>query len=266
MAMKSEENSALVALAELRNLEDSRKAEEERRRSAEAQARHLAALEAERREREEAERIAREEREALARAQAEADARARDEQARLHEAEMRARMEHEERLRREQMRLEAQMRISETTASPRWPYAVVPLLAAAVAIAGTLAWRSAADTERVAELAERDRRAQDEQIAAISAKLDALEDEQARLERERTELVTQLDAATSEAQREALREQQAELDAKIAANAKAQGKKPSTGKKPAPKPAKPSDGETKPSRPPIVIDDTTDPLAGLGSP
>jgi len=276
--MKSEENSALVALAELRSLEDDRAAEEQMRRTAEAQARHLAALEAERREREEALRLRREEEEAVARAQAEADARAREEQARLREIEMRARLEQEDRLRREQLRLEAQMRLenqmrtTESTAAPRWPYAVVPMLVAAVAIAGTLAWRGAADAERQETLAERESRQQSEQIAMISAKLDELEDEQARLERERADLVVQLNAASTGAERERLQEQQAELDAKIAESTSARGgksgaSKPS-GKRPTAKPAKPKDVETatKPSRPPIVIDDTSDPLAGLGAP
>ena len=268
--MKSEENSALLALAELRDLENERTAQEQRRRSDEAQARHLAALEAERREREEAQRIARDEEAALARARADAEARAREEQLRLQEAEMRARVEQEDRLRREQLRLEAQMRLTEPPTRSRWPYVVVPMLAAAVAIAGTLAWRSAADAEEQATIAEQASRQQSEQIAVISAKLDELEDEQARLERDRADLAVQLDAATSDAQRNDLRAQQAELDAKIDENAKAQGhpsSKPS-GKKPAAKPAaKPKeDGATKPSRPPIVIDDTTDPLAGLGSP
>jgi fused signal recognition particle receptor len=262
------EHSALLALADLQNMEARRVADEQARRSAEAQARHLAALEAARREREEAERVASEQAEALARAQAQAEALAREEQARLREAEMRARLEHDEALRREQVRLSAQMRMAERAAAPRWPYAVVSSLVAIVAVAATIAWRGAADADRQAELAERDRQHQDAQLAAITAKLDELEDEHERLERERADLVAQLAVAKTAAEREELQKKQAELDAKIAANDGARGKKPAP-KKPATKPAKPKDDgdtTTKPPRPPIVIDDTSDPLAGLGGP
>lgn len=262
------ENSALLALAELRNLESNRVESESMRRSAEAQARHLAAKEAERRAQEEAERIAREHEHALAVARAEAEARAREEQARLQEAEMRARVDQEARLRSEQLRLEAQMRMAERAAAPRWPWLVVPGLIAAVAVAGTLAWRSAAEAERDADEVALERQGREDQLAAIAAKLDALEDEQARLVHEREQLELQLEVATTAAERDALLAKQAELDAKIAANS---GTKPATkptGKKPT-KPTKPTtkpDEPTKPGRPPIVIDDTTDPLAGLGGP
>ncbi len=261
------ENSALLALAELRNLESNRVESEAMRRSAEAQARHLATKEAERRAQEEAERIAREHEHAHAVARAEAEARAREEQARLQEAEMRARLDQETRLRSEQLRLEAQMRMAERAAAPRWPWLVVPGLIAAVAVAGTLAWRSAAEAEREADEVALDRQAQEDQIAAIAAKLDALEDEQARLVHEREQLELQLEVATTAAERDALLAKQAELDAKIVANG---GTKPAakpTGKKPTKPTIKPKPDEpTKPGRPPIVIDDTTDPLAGLGGP
>jgi hypothetical protein len=267
-----EENSALLALAELRNLESGRIADEQRRRSEEAQARHLAAMEAQRRAREEAEQAARAQHEALARARAEAEARAREEQSRLYEAEMRARIEHESRLQREQARLEAQMRLAEKAAAPRWPFVAVPLLVATVAIAGTLAFRGAQEAERQAALLEQDRKHQDEQIAAITAKLDELEDEQARLERERSELVVQLNAATSEAERAELQAKQDELDRKLEKNAEARGTKPTPKRPPAAK--KPPRGvievgDTKDPLPPrdkIVVDDSDDPLSGLGGP
>lgn len=258
------ENSALLALAELRNLESNRVESEQQRRSAEAQTRHLAAMAAERRAKEEADRIAREHEEALARAQAEADARAREERTRLQEAEVRARVEQDARVRSEELRLAAQMRMAERAAAPRWPWLVVPGLLAAVAVAGTLAWRSSAVAEREADEVALARQAQQDQIAAITAKLDALEDEQARLVHEREQLELQLQMASTAAERDALLAKQAELDAKIAAN----GTKPT---KPTKKPTKPTvkpkpDEPTKPGRPPIVIDDTTDPLAGLGGP
>jgi hypothetical protein len=265
-----EENSALVALAELRNLESGRIADEQRRRSEEAQARHLAAMEAQRRAREGAEQAARAQHEAFARAQAEAEQRAREEQTRLYEVEMRARIENESRLRREQARLEAQMRMAERAAAPRWPFIAVPLLVAAVAIAGTLAFRSANDAERQAALVEQDRKHQEEQLAAITTKLDELEDEQARLERERSELVVQLNAANTESERAALRAKQDELDRKLEQNASARGTKPSakptSTKKPRPRIEVGDTKDPLPQRDRIVVDDSDDPLAGLGGP
>lgn len=269
-----EENSALLALAELRNLESGRIADEQRRRSEEAQARHLAAMETERRAREAAEQVARAQHEAYARAQAEAEQRAREEQTRLYEVEMRARVEQESRLRREQARLEGQMRLAERAAAPRWPFIAVPILVATVAIAGMLAFRGAQEAERQAALVELDRKQQDEQLAAITSKLDELEDEQARLERERSALVVQLNAATTEAERAELKAKQDELDRKLAVNANARGTKP-TPHKPTTMPKKPPrgkievDGSNDPlpqRRDKIVVDDSDDPLSGLGGP
>ncbi|HET6585416.1 MAG TPA: hypothetical protein VFG69_18285 [Nannocystaceae bacterium] len=268
-----EENSALLALAELRNLESGRIADEQRRRSEEAQARHLAAMEAERRAREAAEQAARAEQEAQARAQAEAERLAREEQTRLYEVEMRARIEHESRLRGEQARMEAQMRLAERAAAPRWPFIAVPLLVATVAIAGTLAFRGAQEAERQADLIEQDRQQQVDQLAAITSKLDALEDEQVRLEQERSELVVQLNAATTEAERAELKAKQDELERQLAANADARSTKPTphkstTTKKPprAKIEVDDSDDPLPQRRDKIVIDDSDDPLAGLGAP
>jgi septal ring factor EnvC (AmiA/AmiB activator) len=159
------------------------------------------------------------------------------------------------------------MRTAERTASPRWPWLVVPALLAAITVVGTLAWRSAAEAEREAEAVAQERAAQEDRIAAIAAKLNELEDEQSRLQHEREQLELQLEMASTAAERDALLAKQAELDAKIVANG---GTKPATkpsGKKPTKPTTKPKpDESTKPGRPPIVIDDTTDPLAGLGGP
>ena len=123
-------------------------------------------------------------------------------------------------------------------------------------------------------MVEQDRKHQEEQLATITAKLDQLEDEQARLERERSELVVQLNAATTDAERNELKAKQDELERKLAANAEARGTKPSSHKPTTPKKPPPrgkivvddSDDPLPQRRDKIVVDDSDDPLSGLGGP
>ena len=146
------------------------------------------------------------------------------------------------------------------TAVTVWAYGVGG--ATAVGIFGTVAWRNAADADRQEAIAAAERTRQTEQIATIAAKLDALEDESTRLERERAELEARIEAAGTAAERAAL---EAERDA--LAKPDEPVKKPTTkkpvAKKPTSKPDASDDAPEPTGRKPIVIDDTTDPLSGL---
>jgi len=193
--MNNSENSALMALSELKNLEADRvRQEEDARRAAE---------EAERRAREEAERIAREEAERRAAAEAarlEAERvareeREREERLRIQEAEARARAEQEARLKEEQMRLDAQVKLSEEKAKPKWPLVVVPMLVLGLGFAGFMVWKSQQEAEaRAAEKA-----AADAQHAAdmkkFQERFDQLEAEQKRMADERAAVDKEIGAS-----------------------------------------------------------------------
>ncbi|MBX7081348.1 MAG: hypothetical protein K1X88_19255 [Nannocystaceae bacterium] len=257
------ENSALTALSELKNLEANRVASEEAERQAAVMAEQRAREEAERRAREEAERVARAQAEEFARQQAEQEARDREERIRLHEADVRARAEHDARLREEQMRLDAQMKLAEKKAKPKWPLVVVPLLVVGLGGIGFFAWRGhvRAEEERKAA-AERDEQYRAE-IAAMNERFTVLEGEQERLEKDREELNNRLAAATTDAERAKIRAEmeenarkQAENDAALAAaeqTAEAEGvkrepkkKKTGGGGGSGPSTAKPASGSDDP--------------------
>lgn len=209
------ENSALTALSELRNLEANRVASEESDRVSKEQAERHARDEAERRAREDAERIARAQAEEFARQQAEQEAREREERIRIHEADVRARAEQEARLREEQMRLDAQMKIAEKKAKPKWPLLVVPVLVVGLGVAGYMVYQST-------QAAERERAAHEAQIAGLTAKMDALAAEQDKLESSKADLDKRLSAAQTDAERAKLIAEKQELELQIAKNAEAQ--------------------------------------------
>jgi colicin import membrane protein len=261
--MSNTENSALIALSELKNLEANRVADIESAKKAKEDAERRAREEAERRAREEAERVAKAEAERLARLAAEQEARDREERLRLQEADLRARAEQEARLKEEQMRLDAQVKLAEKKAKPVWLFAVLGLLVVGLGIGG---WQFYEYTERQAEQARVEKAAQDKKdaeqkaaMAALMGELKGLKDEQTRLEKEKQDLDNRLNNVTDAAEKQRLLAEKAALDAQIADNASKQTKKRGqTGGK--------TDGETKPEKSKggiTVKKNVDDPLDGL---
>lgn len=265
--MGHRESSALIALSELRDLEADRVRRDQQAREATARAEQLVREQEEQRAREQAERIAAA---AQARHHAEEQARLereRQDRLRVMEAEARARVEHEARLREEQLRLQAQVRMSERRAKPRWPLAVVPALVVGLLGAGVLFWQGQRVVEREAlQRANAERLAADRARAldAVMAKLEALEAEQTRLQSQRAELQAALAAAGTDDQQAELRGQLDAVDAKIASNDEARGK-PSRPKRPRPAKPEPEPKDAKPprTRPTLDVGNTKDPLAGI---
>jgi len=261
--MSNTENSALIALSELKNLEANRVAEIESAKKAREDADRRAREDAERRAREEAERLAKAEAERLARLAAEQEARDREERLRLQEADLRARAEQEARLKEEQMRLDAQVKLAEKKAKPVWLFAVLGVLVIGLGIGG---WQFYDYTERQAETARIEKEAQAKKdaeqkaaMAALMGELKGLKDEQTRLEKEKQDLDSRLSNVTDAAEKQRLLAEKAALDAQIAENATKQTKKRGqTGSK--------SDGEAKPEKSKggiTVKKNVDDPLDGL---
>jgi dTMP kinase len=125
------ENSVLVALRELRGLEDDRVKREQEEALARAEVERAAKEATERRARDEDEtrRLAEEDR--VRRAEEEKQARIREEQLRIEDAERRARVDGEVRLQEERMRLEIQSR-----ADGKSPVKAVLAVAAVLALVG----------------------------------------------------------------------------------------------------------------------------------
>jgi hypothetical protein len=265
--MSNTENSALIALSELKNLEANRVAEIESAKKAKEEAERRAREEAERRAREEAERIAKAEADRLAKLAAEQEARDREERLRLQEADLRARAEQEARLKEEQMRLDAQVKLAEKKAKPVWLYAVLGLLVVGLAGGGYWVYDNAqrqAEQDRLDKEAAAIARATQEKkeaeqkaaMDALMAELKGLKDEQNRLEEKRKELEAQLNNATDAATKQRILDEQADLDRKIADNKKKQGSKKTAGA---------SGGDDKPakSKGNVSVTKTDDPLDGL---
>ena len=261
--MSNTENSALIALSELKNLEADRVAEIESTKRAKEDSERRAREEAERRAREEAERVAKAEADRLAKLAAEQEARDREERLRLQEADLRARAEQEARLKEEQMRLDAQVKLAEKKAKPVWLYAVLGVLIVGVGVAG---WQAYEYTERQAEQQRVEKVAQAakdaEQKAAMEklmGDLKGLKDEQGRLEKEKQDLDARLNSVTDAAEKAQLLAEKEKLDAKLAENANTQTKKRGQ--------SKPSSGssDTKPekSKGGVTVTKTDDPLDGL---
>jgi colicin import membrane protein len=264
--MARRDSSSLIALSTLRELEADRVRHDHQVRSAAAEAERLAREREQQRVREAYERAAAEEAE---RAHAELLARLereRQDRLRIAEAEARARAEHDARLRQEQLRLAAQVRMSEQRAKPRWPLAVVPTLVLALLGTGAIVWHGQQREAMERESAERIAMEQNQALAAVNAKLDALEAEQARLQNERAALEAELAAAAGDeaAQADVLAKIDA-VDERISGNDEARGK-PSRPKRP--RVGKPVTDETKPVKPPrtrpvLEVGDTKDPLGGI---
>jgi len=224
--MTSSENSALVALSELRNLEAGRVAKEEAERLARLEAERQAQEAAERRVREEAERRAQEEADRIARERAEREAREREERIRVQEAEARARAEQEARLQEEQMRIDAQMRSAERQNRPKWPMYAIPVLVLLVGGIGYFAYDSNQKAAEQARLAE-------ERAAAAAEQARLADEEKARKLEERD---AQIAAITEEISRLKGELESADNDedrARIAEEIKAQQEAMVDGKAPA---------------------------------
>ncbi len=277
--MMTSENSALLALSELQTLEADRvQLQQQAHRAAEQSAREAA---------QQAERLAHEQAEQRAQAQAAQAqaahqaqlAREREERIRVQEIEMQAQAEHQGRLLREQARLDAQVRMGERRARPRWPLAVVPVLVLGVLGVGVMTWQSRGQAER--EAAEKDRAEQfaaeqANMLAAVTAKLGQLEADQERMSIERAALASAIDKAKDdEAARAALETKLAALDAQIAENAAAREQasaKPTRGRggsrgsshgSSRGSAAKPKPTTTPRTRPRLEVEDSNDPLAGI---
>lgn len=263
--MSNTENSALIALSELKNLEATRVAELESEKRAKEESERRTREEAERRAREIAEREAREEAERIARETAEREAREREERLRLQEADLRARAEQEGRLKEEQMRLDAQVKLAEKKARPMWLYAVLGVLIIGVSIGGYLIFDYIQTRDEAERLAEIERKKQDDaraaEMATLMKELKGLQEEQNKIREQKDEIEAQLRGVQDDAERQKLLAKQAALDAQLAANEdkqkKNKGKSKSTGKSSsAPKPEKSKGGIS-------VSKNVDDPLDGL---
>ena len=257
-----DENSALIALAELKNLEAERVAQEQAKADAKAAAERKAREEIERKAREEAERIAAEEAARLAKAQAEKEAREREERLRLQETELKTRAEQEARLREEQMRLDAQILMTEKKARPLWLTITPIVLGIGLIVGGYFAWTTieSRDTAAAAERAKAAKRDEDNKKAleTLMAELNELKSEQERLEKERASLDSKLAQVQDETERQRLLAEKAALDEELEANKAKQSKNK--------KNRRPKSGgdktETK-KKPAITVTKTDDPLDGL---
>ncbi len=263
--MSNTENSALIALSELKNLEANRVAELESKQRAKEESERKAREEAERKAREEAERKARDEAERLAKIAAEKEAADREERLRLQEADLRARAEQEARLKEEQMRLDAQVKLAEKKAKPVWLYAILGFLVVGLGVGvwQFLSYKDAQEEQDRIEKAAQDKRDKENKavMEAMMAELKGLRDEQARLEKEKQDLDARINSVTDAAERQRLVAEKAAIDAQLAENAKSQTKRQSQSK--TPKPSGDAGGE-KPSKGGITVKkNVDDPLDGL---
>ncbi|HWB73982.1 MAG TPA: hypothetical protein VG755_03480 [Nannocystaceae bacterium] len=263
------ENSALVALAEIHELESRRIANEQARRDAEREAQARAQRDAVERTEAEARRVA--ELQAMQAAQAAAlqAEREREERIRIAQAEVIARAEHEARVRAEELRLAAQLKLAERQARPRWPLFAAPVLIAAVIGAGMLAWRGNAEADARADELAAQREAHEARIAAIADRVSALQSEQDRLEADRAVLEQKLADAADAEEKAKLERELADLRAKLSAG-EAKGAKTTkttrttkTTPRTQPRDEGTPDVQGRPPRERIETGDEDDPLGGL---
>ncbi|MGH1348540.1 MAG: hypothetical protein ACRBN8_43745 [Nannocystales bacterium] len=273
------ENSALMALSELKNLEADRVAQVHADHQSEIEAKRLAQEAAERQAREIAEQQAREEAERLAAEQAAREAREREERIRVAEAEARSRAEQEARLAEEQMRIDAQMKLAEQKSKPKWPLFVVPLLVLGLGGLGFMYYSGQKEAAEKAAVAAAERAKIEEQAAAdrasFQATLERLEKERKKQDAKLAGINKQLSETKSDAERAKLLAEKQALEAKIAATEEEQettkkktGKKKSRGgaKSKAAKPKAASDDPapvTKVRKKKINLGSGDDPLDGL---
>jgi hypothetical protein len=144
------ENSVLVALRELRGIEDDRVKREQEEGRARAEAEKVARETAERRAREEEENRRLAEADRLRRIEEEKVAKAREEELRVEEAERRARVDGEMKLQEERMRLEIQSRAGRSPMK-----AIVGVTLALALIGGVVVYKIQAANK--AEIAEKEK-------------------------------------------------------------------------------------------------------------
>jgi hypothetical protein len=223
----SRENSALIALEELKNLEAQRvqQVEDEVRASEDAQRRAQEA--AEQKARAEAEQIRSAQAEQARLAQEEHDRKEREERIRVAEAEARSRSEQEARLREEQMRLDAQVKMAERKKTPYWLYATAGVLTIGLIAGGVGLYKQ--DQKSKADQIEKDKiagqlAAKEQELKDLEAKAQELQDNIAAKEAKQAELEASLASASDAdkarilAEIEKNKKEQADLDQQLAAN------------------------------------------------
>jgi len=213
------ENSVLVALRELRGIEDERVKREQEEARARIEAERAAKEAAARRAREEEAALRAAEEERLRRIEDDKVAKVREEQLRIEEADRRARVDGEMKLQEQRMRLEIQARAGK---SPLKAIAGVTILL--LGIGGVVLYKVNAANK--AEIAERERKAEQDRAAIAAAKA-----AQAELEKRLTaithDMEQKLKAAKTDAERDRIR-----MEAQLAKNQVAEekpGKKRSRG-------------------------------------
>lgn len=188
------ENSVLVALKELRGIEDDRVKREQDDARARVEAERLAKEVAEKRLREEEESRRSAEEDRLRRIEEEKAAKIREEHLRVEDADRRARVDGEMKLREQKMRLEIQSRVGK---SPLKAIAAVALVLALVG--GVIVYKIQAANRQ--EIAEAQKKAEQDRTAARAA--------QAELEKRITAITKDMDdrlkAAKTDAERAQIR-------------------------------------------------------------
>ncbi len=208
---------------------------------------------------------AKEEAERIAQANAEREREEREARLRLQEAELRARAEQEARLRAEQMRLDAQIKITEKRARPLW-LTVTPLVLGLGLLVGGYLSLDTIQTRDAAAQAERDEAAKrDEEhrkvLADLTAQFSELKAEQDRLEGQRAELDRKLAEVKDENQRQLLLAEKTALDNQLDQNASK--RRANRGKATSQTKTKTKTKSPDPKKPAITISESDDPLAGL---
>jgi hypothetical protein len=189
------DNSVLIALKELRGMEDERVKREQEEARARIEAERAAAEATVRRAREEEEARRRAEEDRVRRIEEEKQNRIREDQLRVEEAERRARVEAEMKLQEERMRLEIQSR-----AHSRSPVkAVIGAVAVVALVGGILLYRLNAQHHEEQAAALRERQLVEEKANAREAEF------KAQLTQIKREMDEKMKAAKSEAERMKIR-------------------------------------------------------------
>lgn len=217
------DNSVLIALKELRGMEDARVKREREEAEARVAAERAAAEAAVRRAREEEEARRRAEEDRVRRSEEEKQNRLREDQLRVEEAERRARVEGEMKLQEERMRLEIQSR-----AQSRSPLkAVIGAVVLVLLVGGIFLYRLNAQHKAEQAESERQRQLVQEKASAREAEF------RAQLDGIKREMDQKLMAAKSEAERIKIRAdaeaKTREADAALRAAGGKSRKKPGEG-------------------------------------
>ncbi|MEO5768732.1 MAG: hypothetical protein ABIS92_10310 [Polyangia bacterium] len=191
------ENSVLVALRELRGIEDERVKREQEEARARLEAERVAKEAAVLRAREEQEQLRLAEDDRLRRIEDQKIAKVREEQLRVEEAERRARIEGEMKLQEERMRLEIQSRAGKSPMK-----LVLGVTLAAALVGGVIVYKIQAANR--AEMAEKELKAQQEHDKAMAAERASF---QAELQKKIAAITHDMDEKLKSARSEAERSQ-----------------------------------------------------------